>query len=1305
MKINQPNPTNRFVSKTLSRIQTIPSIPHRALALLLAVALGLLLPAALKAAVTTNLWLGAGSDSQWSTVANWSTGAAADLNCFAVLTNLDATGFPATGLPGTNGMGAVGTPNITVTAKTTVGQLAFCNSNISSQVASYHTIGISPGVSLTVSNIGSALNGAYGNMILPVMSCAGYDTLFGGNPSATWARGNLWTIYATIQGGAGSTLNVICTNTLTAWNYGNIMVENGTLNGGGYAEALNATLDLSGLDYFNAYINHLSVGADGAPGAFYAERPRGTLWLARTNTLVLWSVGTFPSEGTAGGNAGIWAGLIAQNNGSGTNHVSYIHLGLTNGIYCDTGIGLGIRGVSGAIDFNTNNPAGVSSVYLRNKAGTGRQSRWSLGDRTGTASEGQDVLGIMDFSLGTVDAMVGTLSMGNSSVNANRAIGILGFGAGTIDVNTLLLGVQSSSGAGAAQGLITVSNTAVLKVNTSAQIGTLSGSTAGSFPYYAQIIITNGGSVIFSNVAPIACGAAESDIYVDSGSLSVFTVGSANAPLTNLRLSSSTLTVDRGTASNPTTGGLIFVNNLDLSGVNTINILGPVLVKGRFSIIKYGAIVNGGFANLTLGSVSPGIVGYLTNNLANSSIDFVVTSSATTVLVWDGQTNCVNSSSWDIGVTKDWQGVQSYSQASIPGSLVLFDDTATGTTAVTLNGNLAPASLLVTNDAKPYTFSGAGSLVGPTALTKDGANSLTLANTGTNTFSGGVFLNNGTLNNGGNGNTLPSSATVVIQDVATAGINLDNLPLTVGGLSGAGITGGNINLGSAKLTINNGGASYGGIISGSGSLLKTGSGTQTLTGANVFGGGTIVSNGAIVVANASGSGLGSGNVVIAAGSVQLGDGLTANGSIAAPVITNNGALNLLPVSDFMLTNLIVGSGGLSKLIGAGSGTIYITNDNFYTGATSIGLGIIQVSSPHALGSGQINDGNQTVQDTYLALSGGITVTNALSLPAKTGGIIPPVDHIKNVDGTNTLTGSILIAGATVFAIGSDSGDLILTGNLINQQVAIPGRFFLRGAGNGEFRGAFNQGAGSPLELDKWDSGTWTLSSTNTYSAGTFINEGKLIVNGAIFGSSQVTVGFGSALAGTGIIASPITNVGTIFPADDGIMGTLTISNLLVCASGSSVTFDANTNGNDQIRGLTDVTYGGTLKVNVGGTLTGACVFKLFSATNYSGAFDALDLPDISPLGWDTSYLAVDGTLHATNGVVVTPAITHSVMSGGTFQLSGTGTLVAPFTILATTNLATPIINWDIVIPQKTRENHRKQGLFDNSECYGTECGG
>jgi hypothetical protein len=141
------------------------------------------------------------------------------------------------------------------------------------------------------------------------------------------------------------------------------------------------------------------------------------------------------------------------------------------------------------------------------------------------------------------------------------------------------------------------------------------------------------------------------------------------------------------------------------------------------------------------------------------------------------------------------------------------------------------------------------------------------------------------------------------------------------------------------------------------------------------------------------------------------------------------------------------------------------------------------------------------------------------------------------------------------------------------------------------------------------------------------------------------------------------------------LGTLTISNILFLDTGTAVTFDVGPNGNDEIRGMSKVIYGGALNINVVGTITGNCIFKLFDAGTYTGVFDGgYNLPDISPLTWDTSHLLVDGTLRVTGGSSVTPAISGSGFSGGGgFTLSGTGTLVAPYSILATTNLAAPII--------------------------------
>jgi len=68
--------------------------------------------------------------------------------------------------------------------------------------------------------------------------------------------------------------------------------------------------------------------------------------------------------------------------------------------------------------------------------------------------------------------------------------------------------------------------------------------------------------------------------------------------------------------------------------------------------------------------------------------------------------------------------------------------------------------------------------------------------------------------------------------------------------------------------------------------------------------------------------------------------------------------------------------------------------------------------------------------------------------------------------------------------------------------------------------------------------------------------------------------------------------------------------------------------NDVVRGLTSVTYGGTLTLsNLAGTITALNAFKLFSATSYRGAFAALNPASPGPgLAWNTNTLAADGTL-------------------------------------------------------------------------------
>src|SRR6185436_13165667 len=83
--------------------------------------------------------------------------------------------------------------------------------------------------------------------------------------------------------------------------------------------------------------------------------------------------------------------------------------------------------------------------------------------------------------------------------------------------------------------------------------------------------------------------------------------------------------------------------------------------------------------------------------------------------------------------------------------------------------------------------------------------------------------------------------------------------------------------------------------------------------------------------------------------------------------------------------------------------------------------------------------------------------------------------------------------------------------------------------------------------------------------------------------------------------------------------------------------NAATATNDLVRGLTTVTYGGTLTLsNLAGVITASNTFKLFSANSYFGAFTALS-PATPGAGvaWNTNTLATDGTLR----VVSTSAVT------------------------------------------------------------------
>ena len=66
------------------------------------------------------------------------------------------------------------------------------------------------------------------------------------------------------------------------------------------------------------------------------------------------------------------------------------------------------------------------------------------------------------------------------------------------------------------------------------------------------------------------------------------------------------------------------VSNLQTASLLTLNLIGSGLSLGRFPLIKYRALSGNGAADFTTVNWPFAIRGYLSNNVANSSIDAVI---------------------------------------------------------------------------------------------------------------------------------------------------------------------------------------------------------------------------------------------------------------------------------------------------------------------------------------------------------------------------------------------------------------------------------------------------------------------------------------------------------------------------------------------------------------------------------------------------------------------------------------------------------------------------------------------------------
>ncbi len=519
---------------------------------------------AVAAKADSTLWVGGGADLNWATAGNWTNGVPS--------ATTDAYFY-------TDGAVADMTVNNLVSDDVTVQTLRYL---LDVNGLLFQNTEIADGKTLTVFDVAGTTN----SFIVAAETSVATQKF----PGVSFT-------------GAGGVLDVNAPN-------GNIIVRDGGLSmWGGYAK-----LDLSGLGTFKASVKQMLLAGDGTnadldgTGNRYKDRAACYVLLAKTNILELLD---------ASGRGLIFANGIGNNAGGST-----LKLGLTNAIFSDTGILLGgSKSGTSTVGFQEAD----STAYFRGLDGTGPMAFLGIGDPS--LGYGQGAISCTaDFTLGAVDAWVNQLVVGRSYRDANKtgtSKGTLKLAAGRVVANSMLVGYDMTDFCAAIEGRVDISGTAELVVSNAMQLGRFRDANITSGFSLARLDIHDGGSVkVFGGLTSSFTNPDnfDSELGVSSGSLHV---KGAMGPFYSLELNNSTLSLDINTPLSPTTA-LCYVTNLTTIAPITLNVAGAIPATGQFPLFQYATISGNAGDDITTFTLPAYVEGYLSNNVANSSIDLVV---------------------------------------------------------------------------------------------------------------------------------------------------------------------------------------------------------------------------------------------------------------------------------------------------------------------------------------------------------------------------------------------------------------------------------------------------------------------------------------------------------------------------------------------------------------------------------------------------------------------------------------------------------------------------------------------------------
>ncbi|MPY70054.1 MAG: PEP-CTERM sorting domain-containing protein [Alphaproteobacteria bacterium] len=475
-----------------------------------------------------------------------------------------------------------------------------------------------------------------------------------------------------------------------------------------------------------------------------------------------------------------------------------------------------------------------------------------------------------------------------------------------------------------------------------------------------------------------------------------------------------------------------------------------------------------------------------------------------------------------------------------------------------------------------------------------------------------------------------------------------------------------------------------GRITGSGKLIKTGGGTLEIDsvpvnpfgGQNSYTGGTEIRGGTISVDNETALGDVGSAVELHGGALRATETFSSARTV---VLGAEGGMidvrssDLFPTSEPRLTQTgdVTGAGPLTK---TGVGELVLSGAKSFTGLVTVRDGKLGVTEDGALGAasnevvlqgGNLNARGSFTTDRSFQLTdqgGAFEVIGGRTLVVD-GTISGAYALVKQGDGTLVLSGQqkshlgTVVKGGTLqidsdAGLGDASGSLTLddgalrtTGVLSTSRNTILGGFsdkgtFEVGSGTLTHNGTISNGSNGffsdASKLFKTGSGTLVLSGANSYSGGTFIEEGVLRVSGdASLGASGRAIHIGEG----------VLNAAASFNTGRGVV--LDSRGEIDVDGGAVLTLTGRVSGN----GLTK-SGGGTLVLDRSNSYTGK--------TTISGG--VLEISSDANLSADGGLIALAGGALRTTGSFTTARDTILLSGPGTFVVASGTTLTHDGTI-------------------------------------------